>query len=202
MKPSTASLFFTLTIAPVSSALADSPDWTYVEASYLDSELDANAGGDVKPDGWELAGAWQFTDWAYVLGSYSTQEDNVESFLGGDVDLDIDALSLGIGGIWSLNGSTDLYGNINYEDWNLEVDSSDNDEYGYSVAAGIRSVVWQGLELNAEVGYIDVDDVFDGEYTFRLGGIYSFRNGIGIGVSYEEIDDLETFRATLRYAFR
>ena len=174
-----------------------------MEASYLDSELDANAGSDVEPDGWELAGAWQLNDWAYVLGSYSTQEDDdVESIFGGEVDVEIDALSLGIGSIWRITVNTHLYGNLSYEDWNLEIDSFDNDESGYSVAAGVRSVIWQGLELKAEVGYKDVGDVIDGKTTFRLGGIYSFRNGVGIGLSYEEIDDLESLRATLRYAFR
>ena len=56
--------------------------------------------------------------------------------------------------------------------------------------------------MNAEAGYLDVGDVVDGEDYFELGGIYTFSNGLGLGVTYGEVSDLESWRFTLRYAFR
>ena len=113
----------------------------------------------------------------------------------------MDILSLGVGGIWSIHESTDLYGNINFEDWDFQGFNTEADDTGYRAGIGIRSVVWRGLELNGETGYLDVGDVVDGEDYFELGGICTFGNGVGIGVSYEEIDDFESWRVTLRYAF-
>jgi hypothetical protein len=49
---------------------------------------------------------------------------------------------------------------------------------------------------------LDVGEIVDSEGFYRLGAIYTLGNGIGVGASYEEIDDFESWRVTLRYAFR
>ena len=181
-------------------AFAESPDWSYVEASYLSSEIDG-LGDELEPEGFEIKGSWLVSEHLFVDGAYSSQEDDINTILG-DIDLELDVYNLGVGARFPVAASTDLYGRVSYENWKLELDSFDEDENGYGIAAGVRSVVLEGLELNAEVGYLDVGDAVDGEERWKVGGIYSFDNGIGIGLSYGEIDDLETLSATLRYAFR
>jgi hypothetical protein len=184
--------------APV--ATADSPDWNYVEGGYIKTEVDSS--GDL--DGWELTGSWSFRDRVYVRGSYAKQDEDFDAILQ---DLELDTLSLGGGFIWSLRDSTDLYGELSYENWSVELggfngEDFDRDDNGYRVAICGRSVVWRGLELNAELGRIDVGDIIDSETYFRLGAVYTFGKGFGIGASYQEIDDLEIVRFSLRYAFR
>lgn len=189
--PTTVIAAATVLLAP--GATAGTPDWNYIEGSYIDTDIDS--GGSL--DGWELEGSWNFyDDWAYLRASYSDQDEDLDSLLN---DFELDILSIGVGGIWWLADTTALYGEVSYEDWSLELQlfsspDINEDDSGYRAAAGIRSVVWQGLELNAEAGMVDVGEIVDSEGFYRLGAIYTFGKGIGVGASYEEIDDLETWR--------
>ena len=200
MRLMASTLVLTAAMHSLPLAAAGSPDWNYIEGSYVSSDLDSDSSGNLDIDGWEVAGAFQFfKDRAFVRGSYSNQDESLGSLFQ---DLELDILSVGLGARWPLADATDIYGDISYEKWRIELGSVDEDESGYSAGLGVRSVVWRGLELNGEVGYMDVGDFIDGEATFKLGGIYTFGIGLGIGSSYEQIDDLETWRFTLRYAFR
>lgn len=183
------------------AANAAGPDWTYIEGSYIDTDIE-NSGS---LDGWEIEGSWNFYgDWAYARASYSQQEEDLESLFN---DFELDTLSVGVGAIWWLADVTALYGEVSYEDWSLELEGfgnpdTDEDDTGYRVGFGIRSVAWKGLELNAQAGLVDVGQIVDSEAFYKLGAIYTFGNGVGIGASYEEIDDFDSWRFTLRYAFR
>ena len=200
----TAALAFAAALLPT-AASAEGPDWNYIEASYIDTDFDY--GGGV--DGWEIEGSWNFySDWAYARGQYSKQDEDLSSLFR---DNELDVWSVGVGGIWWLADATALYGEISYEDWSLELEGFEanppradisEDDSGYRAGVGIRSVVWRGLELNAEAGLLDVGEIVDSEGYWKLGAIYTFGNGIGIGGSYEEIDDFDSWRFTLRYAFR
>lgn len=210
-------------VAPILSlpALAETtPDWTYIEVSYVDTDdfkLDASNSSTVAEDfegdieGLEVEGSWLFHDWAYGRVSYSNQN---EDFIFSDLELKV--RSVGLGGVWQLNETTDLYAEVSFEKWDAEsftftsdpnggfgvATAVDLDDNGYRLAGGARAIVWRGLELNVEAGYLDVGDVVDGEGFFELGAIYTFNNGFGLGTSFEKIDDLESWRFTLRYAFR
>lgn len=184
--------------AAVSSAgaMAESPNWTYIDASYVSSDLN-----DAEPEGFEIRGSYEINDMFFVDGSYTDQDDDIDA-ADGDFDFELSNFDLGVGAKYGLSETTDVYGRLAWQNWDIETDLFDDDENGYSAAVGIRSVVWQGLELNAEAGYIDVGDFIDGEGFFEVGGIYNLANGLGLGVSYGEIDDLETWKATVRYSFR
>lgn len=171
------------------------PDWNYVEASYIETDVD-NLGKELK--GWEVEGSLKFSEWAFLRGSYSQQEEEF------DQDVDLDQFSVGVGGIWTLSDTTHLYGEVSYEHWSLDSNdvNLDGDESGSRLGIGARSVVWRGLELNAELGYIDIDDFANGEAYFEVGGLYTFWKGLGLSASYEEIDDLDTWRVGLRWSFR
>ncbi len=184
--------------AAVSSAgaMAESPNWTYIDASYVSSDL-----GDAEPEGFEIRGSYEINDMFFIDGSYTDQDDDINTAIG-DFDFEFSNFDLGVGAKYGLSETTDVYGRVAWQSWDIETDLDDDDDNGYSAAVGIRSVVWQGLELNAEAGYIDVGDFFDGEGFFEVGGIYNLANGLGLGVSYGEIDDLETWKATVRYSFR
>ena len=77
----------TLAIASILplTAVAESPNWTFVEASYLSSELDNDDPGfrnsdNFEPDGFEVAGSYGFGKWGFVDLTYS-EESNDENVL-------------------------------------------------------------------------------------------------------------------------
>jgi hypothetical protein len=189
-------------LASAPGALADSPDWKYVEGSYLTSEFDDNDADDVEPDGFGIKGSWLFEENWFVQGSYEDQEDDINVPGFGSFDVEFSNFNIGGGYRYGLQENTDIYGRVSFESWDIEVGPFDEDDQGYSAAAGIRSVIWEGLEVNAEGGYIDVGDFFDGEGFWNVGAIYNLPMGLGFGVSYGKIDDLETLKGTVRYSFR
>ncbi|QJR80830.1 TonB-dependent receptor [Alteromonas pelagimontana] len=178
------SLMATLITGALSfSALADSPDWQYVEGGYTALDID-NAGG-FDPDGATIGGKYMLKNNIYLSGDYSFFEDH---------SIDIDMLSLGAGYRMRINAMTDAYVGANYE----RIDSDFDDENGYSVNAGIRSRVTDQVELAGEIGYYDVDE---GDVTVKVGANYYFTPQWAIGASYEKLDDADITQVTARYAF-
>lgn len=165
-----------LTAMPAAAALP----WTYVEGGY--SELDT---GGFEPDGLALEGRYQLDPRLYLVGDVKHyDEDNV----------DIDMLSLGGGYRFALTGQTDGYVGANFE----RIDTRFGDDSGYSLNAGVRSMVVSNLELNGEIGYYDVDD---GDVTLKIAANYYFAPRWALGVSHEDLDNADVTQVTVRYAF-
>jgi hypothetical protein len=183
--------------------LAEPPNWSFVEVSYLNSEAGGEvfAGDNLNLDGFEIAGSVGIGDWVFFDLRYSEEIEDFD-FLGFDVDLDLDRLSAGGGVAWSFAESTDLYGRLAYEKWEVEVgafsESDDEDQSGYSYAIGIRSIFWDALELRGEIGQVDLGDTLD-ETQFMVGAFYTFARHFTLGASYTDLSDFETIRATFRY---
>ena len=93
-----------------------------------------------------------------------------------------------------VNASTDAYVGANIE----RVDGDVEDDTGYSINAGLRSMLTEQVELAGEGGYYDVDD---GEATFKIGANYYITPQWAVGASYKFIDDLDIMQVTARYAF-
>jgi hypothetical protein len=194
---------------------ADSPSWTFVEASYIAAEVDAledaadEIGADIsEPEGFEIAGSLAVADFVYLDFLYSdlSNDDDVTFFDGKvNVDLDVERIGAGIGFSWAVADSTDLYVHLGYEEWTIELEASTSgygeteevDDNGATAAVGIRTIVAEGLELHGEIGY---SDIFE-EATFLTGIYYTFADHFTIGGGYEKIDDFESLRATFRYQF-
>ena len=204
MKKSALSVMFVATL-PLVTIADEGPDWTYLEASYLSSEIDLGVSNfdDLEPDGWEIGGSVGLGEWFFINGAYSQESDNVK-INGYKIDLDLDRYYVGLGAAWSVTNTTDLYGRAAYEGWKSEPSAlgqeADNDEDGYSVSVGVRSKLWKILELKGEIGTIDVDEFVENEARAEVGAYYTMRY-FTVGASYIWIDDLETFKATLRYEF-
>lgn len=211
----------------VQVAHADSPSWTYLEASYVAAEVDAleevsdEIGADIsEPDGFEIGGAFAVADFVYLDFQYSDLSDDGRvdvavfdgfgvQIVGVNVDLEVERIEAGVGMSWSVADSTDLYGHLGYEDWTITFEASaragdirvsakdEIDDNGVTAAIGVRSVVVQNLEIQGEIGY---SDVFE-EATFLAGIYYTFADHFTIGAGYEKIDEFESLRGTLRYQF-
>lgn len=196
-------------LAPITT-LADQPNWDFVEISYVSSE--GSGFDDVEPDGYEIAGSFAPTDWAFLDLRYLDEDGSTNiNLIGGRARLELtrERFSAGGGVAFEIFEATDLYGRLAYEEWTLDATvkaggesvSDDVNEEGYSTGIGFRSVLLQALEFRGEISYFDVDNILDKEYGYVLGAYYTFGGHVTLGGSFQEIDDYETYRATLRYQF-
>ncbi|WP_018982295.1 outer membrane beta-barrel protein [Salinimonas chungwhensis] len=160
-------------------ALSD-VNWQYVEAGY--SELDA---GGADADGFTVAGKYLMDNNIYLNGDYKHFDES---------NVDFDMLTLGAGYRMPLTSRTDAYFGANFE----RVDTRASDDSGFSLNAGIRSMIMPELELAGQLGYYDVDD---GDVTFKVSANYYFTPRWAVGLSHEGIDDVDITQLTARYAF-
>ncbi|NDV90772.1 outer membrane beta-barrel protein [Alteromonas sp. 345S023] len=165
------------------SAMADTPDWQYVEGGYTKVDFDGNE--SFEPDGLNINSKYLLNSNVYLNGEYSFFEEG---------EADFDMLTLGAGYRLPVNATTDAYFGANLERLGGDFD----DETGYSINAGLRSMVTEQIELAGEVGYYDV---YDGEATVKIGANYYITPQWAVGASYESIDELDILQVTARYAF-
>lgn len=178
------------------TAIAQSPDWNWVEAGYSSVDIDGLEETDLS--GYSLTGSRLLGENFFVVGSYSTVGDD---FAGASVDLN--ELSLGVGYRMVMTDTTDFYGTISYENIELETKSYDAsesiDENGYKIAIGIRSRVTADIELDGSIGYLDIND--ESEMTLGLAAYYYFNETFALGANYSKIDEFDTMGVSLRLAF-
>lgn len=170
-----------LTLSTVSiSAFAASPNWRFAEGGYTNAEI-----GRADFDGLDIGGTYLLENNIFVTGEYSMLDES-----GGDLDL----LSMGLGYRFVINSSTDAYVGANFE----RADFEGYDENGYSVNAGVRSMLTDQVEVLGEIGYYDLDD---GDMTVKAGANYYFTPRWAVGLSYEKVDDLDITQLNARYTF-
>ena len=165
------------------TALADKPDWRYIEGGYTKLDFDDNA--SFEPDGLTVNGKYLLDRNWYLNGEYSFFEEG---------SFDFNMLTVGGGYRLPINATTDVYVSANLE----RVDGDVDDETGYSINAGVRSMLTEQVELAGEVGYYDVDD---GDVTFKVNANYYITPQWAVGAKYTVIDDADIMQATARYAF-
>jgi hypothetical protein len=192
------------TIAASTSAFADDhsqsgPKWDLVEVGYVEADLDDNGSS---PSGFSAAFSKSLGKGFYLTGHYRDVSEDVVIFAQ-SVEVDVSQLSLGAGYRLSVSDSTDVYGQVTYE--NLEAgasaqgESASEDDNGFGAEIGLRSMVTESLELGAKVGYLDVAD--DSDTTFGASAYYYVTNSVAVGATYETWDGVDFMGLNLRYAF-
>ena len=131
------------------TVLADGFDYTYVEAGFVNSEIDVGP-FDVDGDGFGLSGSFALSDSIHLIGSYSDQDY--------DFGVSADTLKLGGGFNTSLNSDLDFVAQLAYYDVEVSSGFGNADDDGLGVGAGIRARPAPDLELDAGLTYVDLDD--------------------------------------------
>ena len=175
------------------NAFAAAPSWDYVQAGYVSTDFD-DADIDFKPSGFSLSGAKLLGENVFVTGTYSQQSDDIFG-----VDIDLDMASLGLGYRYGLTQNTDFFGVVSYENIEISGAGESEDDNGYGLTAGVRSIVTDSVELRGAIRYLDIAD--DGDTFFVAGADYFFSPQFAIGVSYETSSDLSFFNVNARYNF-
>ncbi len=174
-----------LVLAPA-AGFAASPEYNYVEASYVNSDIDGIDDGD----GFGIAGSAVVGANICIFGEYSTV-----GFSGG---VDFDVIKAGIGYKSANSGTTDV--NLSVFFANAEIGSID--ENGYGLDATLRSMVSNEFELNGGITYIDFGGGFDDETSIHVGGVYSFNTSFAVVGDIDFGDDITTFSIGGRFYFQ
>lgn len=182
-------LLFAGALLPLTGAAQDLA-YTYVEAAYLDSEIDAGP-LDVNGDGLGLTGSLSITDSVFLLGEYNSYDY--------DGPIDTTSYGLGAGMRWGLKPELDLVGDIGWV--HVEVDAPflrDVDDDGLGLGVGLRGRVHPAIEVQAGIRYIDLDD---SDTFLTLGGRYYITPNVAAGLGLSLNDDDTGWSLGLRAEF-
>lgn len=193
------SLLFGALLALPLAASAEGLSYNYVQLDWVaDTELEN--GGSVDGDGFDLGGVFSFNENFYVLGNY---EDVTYDGNGGD--LEVTTLSLGVGGHSNTyTGAIDIFGNLTFEDLELEIGGLSGDDSGLGVEIGARTALGANADGYISYKFTDIDDA-ESDF-FKLGGNYMFTPNWAITAEYRtgEYDgfaDRDDLRVGVRYNF-
>lgn len=173
----TSLLLSTLSIS--STAMAKAPSWNNVGFGYASYDIDNT---DYEPTGFVLSGSHLVSENIYVHAKYISAEDDIYGS-----DLEVSTINLGLGYRHSLNATTDLFGEVSYLNAELEFNGYSEDESGYSLAIGAKSMLVDNVE-----GVISATrDSLDGESetAISLGFSYFINEQFSVGVGYSFADD-------------
>ena len=185
-----ASIFGALSL----NAFAASPSYDFVKAGYVQADIED--AGDFEPTGFQIQGFKSLNENVYLTGRYGQLGEDVSG-----VDIDFDYASAGVGYRYGLTQNTDFFGEVTYEYVNLdiELDSiSGEDDNGYGITAGIRSMLSEQFELRGAIRYIDIED---DETAFEIGADYFFTPQFSFGATYVIADDVDLLGVSARYTF-
>jgi len=175
-----------LAAAPL-AATAEGMSYSYVEADYVDIDLDGGPSGD----GFGLRGSVGFLDNLFAFVDYT---DTSISFA------DFETIAVGVGGHYPLGENFDAVGRIGYSEAELSASGfgSASDD-GYLLSLGLRGQVSQ-FELEGNVIYTDYSDGGD-ETAFEFAGRWNFTDMFSAGLAYRVGDDVNTFFAGVRLSW-
>ncbi|MBT8422276.1 MAG: porin family protein [Gammaproteobacteria bacterium] len=197
MKALTA-LAMTALLFPALASAVDSLNYRYSELSYTSGDLDA-PGGDIDADAISLFGSYAINDKLAVTAGISSGEiETGELALIGD-DTDTKGISFGLVPHYPLSDKTDVLMPVAIQWSEAEVGSVKEDDIGFSIGAGVRSLVTELIELEAGVDYVDVGDESD---TVVSGSVrLHATDTLSIAVGGSHADDVDSYFVRGRVAF-
>mgnify|MGYP001998441350 FL=1 len=185
-----ASIFGALSL----NAFAASPSYDFVKAGYVQADIED--AGDFEPTGFQIQGFKSLNENVYLTGRYGQLGEDVSG-----VDIDLDYASAGVGYRYGLTQNTDFFGEVTYEYVNIDVELdsiSGEDDNGYGITAGVRSMLSEQFELRGAIRYIDIED---DETAFEIGADYFFTPQFSFGATYVIADDVDLLGVSARYTF-
>lgn len=171
------------------SVLAQDLDYTFVELSYTDTELDLGP-GDLSGDGLGLTGSLSVSDSVFLFASYQTQ----------DYQFGIDGTSydVGAGMRYGLKPQLDLVGELAWVNYEVDTPLGDAEDDGLGLGVGLRGRVNDSLELQGGVRYVDLED---SDTFLSVGGRWYFSRTLAAGFGLSFNDDVTGWTLGLRAEF-
>lgn len=192
-------LLFVALLGSSATALAQTPDWTHISLSYLDSSFDAE-GNEVDISGFGLNGSFLLQDNWVAVGQYQELSEGAAS---------IDFTSAGVGYYKRVRANTDVYTTLTVEHLGSSADTAQGNissgDTGFGLGVGVRSMLHPDVEVGAKADYLNIDEVSLTRLTANA--MYHPSTNVGLGLGYEiyrvsDVDlDIDSLMATLRFSF-
>lgn len=169
------------------SAFADGFNYSYVEAGYIDTEMDAGP-VDIDGDGIEILASYSVAEEFHVFGGY---ED-----LGFDANVDMTTITLGGGMNYVINEDWDVVGRVAYVSADIDTPAGSLDEDGYFLQGGVRGRLSSNLELEAGLEYLDLNS---SDTSVFVSARYYLDNGLGLGAGLDLNDGDSKLTLAVRF---
>lgn len=191
-----------LTIIAAGAAQAGELSYTYLQAGYHQTEVDAD-GESVDADGFSLSGSYGFADRYFVMAEAGKADGN-ETVFGSKVDVEADSRLLGFGFHMPLTEKMDFVASVARAEADVSIDVDgfgefDGDTDATLVAAGVRAMATDSIEWFANATYVDGDE--DSDTQFNLGGLYHVTEQVGFGLAFTSADDADSSTLFARVSF-
>jgi hypothetical protein len=173
---------FLLAATPL-AAQAEGMSYSYVEADYVDVDVDNGPSGD----GFGLRGSVGFANNWFAFADYVDASVDV---------VDVENISVGVGGHYSLGSNLDAVGRVGYTETDLSAGPVSISDDGYLLSLGLRGQMSQ-FEAEGNVIYTDLSDGGD-ETAFEVAGRWNFTDMFSAGISYRIGDDANVLFAGVR----
>jgi len=173
--------------------------YTYTGIGYETGDI-----ADIDFSGFGIYGSKALNESFFITGSYLSIESD-DQFTDGFVTDEIEAtgFNLGIGFHTPINSTVDFVSTLSYADAEVEFADDSEDGNGYILAAGVRALPSDVLELSDFIDYADVDvdvDVDGGRETgYSLGARYFTTPDISLGLGYGSSDDFDAITFDVRF---
>ncbi len=174
------------------SAYADGLNYTYIQASYGQVELDDSV-IDVDGDAFGINGSFAVSDSIHLFGEYQTAEL--------DFNVDLNLLEAGLGYRVPISDTMDIVGRLAYV--NIEVEppgGPSDDENGYGIGVGLRGAMSDKIEWNGGLDYVDFSDS-SGETRVSAGFLFNITETMTVGVKGTWWEDVNIYQLGARWYF-
>ena len=167
--------------------------YTYVGVGYETGDI-----ADIDTSGFGIYGSKALNDSFFLVGSYLSIESD-DQFTDGFVTDDIEAtgFNIGIGFHTPINPTVDFVSTLSYSDVEVEFADESEDGNGYIIAAGVRAMPSDVLELSAFIDYADIEDGTETGYSFAAR--YFTTPDISLGLGYGSSDDFDAITFDIRF---
>ncbi len=178
------------------AVFAEQPSFNLIEGGYSHYSLDDEDG-----DGFIIRGSVELTDNIYLQGEASeiTIDNALENALPND-DLDLSYQTFGVGFKTGINDNTAVFGSVNYLNSEADLLGNSNSEDGYTLSAGVRSMITDSTELYGEITHIELD----GSATeLKVGARQYLTENVGVFAEYAKMDngDQDNYNVGISYRF-
>ncbi|ETN91410.1 sulfation-dependent quorum factor, Ax21 family [Gammaproteobacteria bacterium MOLA455] len=167
--------------------------YTYAGIGYETGDI-----ADIDFSGFGIYGSKALNESFFLTGSYLSIESD-DQFTDGFVTDDIEAtgFQFGVGFHTPISPTVDFVSTLSYSDAEVEFADESEDGNGYVLAAGVRALPSDVLELSAFIDYADVDD--GSETGYSLGARYFTTPDISLGLGYGSSDDFDAITFDVRF---
>lgn len=171
----------------------ESPNWNYVDLSYLKGDIDG--ADDASPDGFGAGLSFEAGNNLVVRVSRLKISDDVFG-----TDVEATGTTIGLGYVIPTSDTTDFIVGASYVDVEACVEGFGcADDNGYGLDAGFKSMLTSSVELDAGFSYVDIDGESDTQFGLGLG--YYLTDSFSLGVNWSMSDDVDTYGLNARFTF-